>query len=75
MENANTQNSNGNGNAKPDFVAKKQEGFGKNVSFVRIGAAWSREDGGLYLKLHGTQIIDGPIYLFPVQADQPENNQ
>lgn len=71
MGNTQEQNTNGNGNAKPDYVAKKQEGYGKQVSFERVGAAWSREDGGLYLKLHGTQIIDGPVYLFPVQNDQP----
>jgi hypothetical protein len=31
----------------------------------RIGAAWSREDGGICLRLHGTQVIAEDIYLYP----------
>ena len=54
-----------NGNPKPDLIAKTKEGSGKNASFDRVGAAWTREDGSIYLKLHGTQVVNTPIYLFP----------
>ncbi len=74
MENTTTQNTNtnekGNGTIKPDFIAKTKQGYGKTVSFERVGAAWNREEnGGLYLKFHGTQIIDGPVYLFPANSE------
>lgn len=62
-EQAKTQAS---GSAKPDLIAKVKEGSGENASFHTIGAAWSREDGSIYLKPYGKQILDQPLYLFPV---------
>jgi hypothetical protein len=60
-----TQQPQNNGNAKPDLIAKVKEHNGNNESsFVTIGAAWTREDGSIYFKPYGKQIIDGPIYLF-----------
>lgn len=72
MENTHTQNTNekSNGTIKPDFIAKTKQGYGKQTSFERVGAAWHREEnGGLYLKFHGTQIIDCPVYLFPASTE------
>lgn len=47
-----------NGKGKlPTHVAKVRTGYGKNVSFERIGVAWVNDDGSLYVKLHGTQIV------------------
>ncbi len=59
--------SNGKSNAKPTHTLRKKVGYGKQTDFETIGAAWVRDDGGLYTKLHGTQIIDGGIYAFPIK--------
>tara|TARA_B100001989_G_scaffold225621_1_gene180762 strand:- start:872 stop:1093 length:222 start_codon:yes stop_codon:yes gene_type:complete len=63
----NTQNK---GNTKPTHNICKSVGHGKNSSLETIGAAWSRDDGGLYIKLHGTQIIEGGFYAFPINKDE-----
>lgn len=47
---------------------RKRVGYGKQAHFETIGVAWSREDGGFYAKLHGTQIIDSGFYAVPVNA-------
>ena len=62
--------SNGKSNSKPTHTLRKKVGYGKNTDFETIGAAWAREDGGLYIKLHGTQIIDSGFYAFPIK-EQP----
>jgi len=49
---------------KPTHTLRKKVGYGKQTSFENIGVAWAREDGGLYIKLHGTQIIDSGFYAF-----------
>ena len=51
---------------KPTHNICRKIGHGKNVDFEQIGAAWLREDGGLYIKLHGTQIINSGFYAFAV---------
>jgi hypothetical protein len=53
-------------NPKPDFIAKTRDGHGKNASFDQVGVAWSREDGSIYFKPYGKQVIEAPIYLFKV---------
>jgi len=58
--------SNGKSNAKPTHTLRKKVGYGKQTDFETIGAAWVRDDGGLYIKLHGTQIIDSGFYAFPI---------
>jgi len=57
----------------PAYTATIRQQVGKNkATFERIGAAWVNEEkGSIYLKLHGTQIIEDGIYLFP-NDDQPE---
>jgi hypothetical protein len=32
---------------------------------MTVGGAWDRDEGGLYIKLYGKQVIESPIYLFP----------
>mgnify|MGYP003634200572 FL=1 len=59
--------SNSKTNAKPTHTLRKKIGYGKQTDFETIGAAWAREDGGFYIKLHGTQIIDSGFYAFPIQ--------
>lgn len=63
-----TQNT--NTNAKPDMIAKVKERYGKNVSFETVGVAWTREDGSIYFKPYGTQVISSPIYLFKTNQQQ-----
>lgn len=42
---------------QPTHVAKVRHGYGKKASYERIGVAWVNEDGSLYVKLYGTQVI------------------
>ncbi len=58
-----------NKNSKPDMIAKVKEGHGKNVNFETIGACWTREDGSIYFKPYGTQIISTPVYMFKTNQD------
>jgi len=51
--------------SKPTHTLRKKVGYGNRTNFETIGVAWSRDDGSLYIKLHGTQIIDGGFYAFP----------
>ncbi len=61
-----TQESNAtNGKSKPDLIAKTKEQHGKHATFDTVGVAWTREDGSIYFKPYGRQVIDRPIYLFP----------
>ncbi|MCB0637354.1 MAG: hypothetical protein KDC54_12085 [Lewinella sp.] len=41
----------------PTHIAKVRHGQGKQATYERIGAAWVNEKGGIYVKLHGTQIV------------------
>lgn len=50
---------------RPTHIVRKRVGHGKNADFETLGVAWSREDGSLYIKPYGTQIIDGGFYVFP----------
>ncbi|PJB70257.1 MAG: hypothetical protein CO093_08580 [Alphaproteobacteria bacterium CG_4_9_14_3_um_filter_47_13] len=61
---AQTQNDQNRG---PDFYAKTKEGHGKTVNFEQVGVAWEREDGSIYFKPYGKQVIEGPIYLFKAE--------
>lgn len=47
-------------------------GYGKQAHFETIGVAWSREDGGFYIKLHGTQVIDCGFYAVPIREQTAE---
>lgn len=63
-------NQNGTSANAPDWIAKTAKQIGRRQKLERIGAAWNREeDGGICLRLHGTQIISEDIYLFPNEPD------
>ncbi|MEQ8164699.1 MAG: hypothetical protein RIC93_01340 [Alphaproteobacteria bacterium] len=62
------ETSNGQGN-KPTMIAKQRVGYGKKASYERIGVAWTNDDGSLYVKVHGTQVISGGFVLYPVEGD------
>jgi len=50
---------------KPTHTIRKKHWTGKRSEYELLGVAWQRDDGGLYIKLHGTQVIDGGFYAFP----------
>ena len=53
-----TGNARVNGKAKlPTHVAKVRHGYGKKATYERIGVAWRNDDGSLYVKLAGTQLV------------------
>lgn len=54
---------------RPKFAVKLREGRGKNASYDRIGVAWENKDGSIYVKLHGTQIIDKGFTLYAIERD------
>jgi len=57
---------NENVKTKPTHNLRKRIGYGNHAHFETIGVAWAREDGGFYIKLHGTQVIDSGFYAVPV---------
>lgn len=69
----NTNNATEKANAKPTHTLRKKTGYGKNTEFETIGVAWTRDDGGFYVKLHGTQLIDSGFYAFPIKAADAED--
>lgn len=48
-----------NGSRLPSLVAKVRHGIGRNAKYERIGVGWVNEDGSIYVKLVGTQIVSG----------------
>ena len=73
MTTENTQNTQtretGRGN-RPTHVAKVRIGRGKNASYDQIGVAWENEDGSVYVKLHGTQIIESGFTLYELPGGE-----
>jgi hypothetical protein len=65
-ENETTQAATSESN-RPTHIVRKKMGRGKNADFETLGAAWDRGDGSLYIKLHGTQIVEGGFYVFPAK--------
>ena len=70
-----TNTANENSNAQPTHTLRKKKGYGKKAEFETIGVAWTREDGGFYIKPYGTQIIDGGFYAFPIKAQSEDNTE
>lgn len=62
-----TQNRESENANLPTHVVKMRHGRGKNAHYERIGVAWQNEDGALYVKLHGTQIIDQGFTLYEIE--------
>lgn len=54
----------------PTHVAKVRSGSGNRASYERIGVAWESEDGSLYVRLYGTQIVSGGFALYPIDEAQ-----
>lgn len=54
---------------RPTHYVRKKIGTGKKAEFETLGAAWDRKDGSFYIKLYGTQIVEGGFYVFPVKEE------
>lgn len=54
---------------RPTHIVRKKFGSGKKADFETLGVAWDRGDGSCYVKLYGTQIVEGGFYVFPVKED------
>ena len=59
-----------NGKTKPNLIVKLKEQKGDQVNFLTVGAAWTKDDGSVYVKLYGTHIINEPFYLFPANREE-----
>ena len=67
----------------PTHVAKVRHGYGKKATYERIGVAWRNEDGSLYLKLSGTQVVSAlTLYELkdkeeaaPINDSEPTNEE
>jgi len=57
---------------KPTHYVRTLVGHGKNSHFETIGVAWKREHQDMYVKLHGTQIVEGGFYILPNNASATE---
>lgn len=42
---------------RPTHIAKVRHGEGSEATYEQIGVAWQSEQGALYVKLSGTQIV------------------
>jgi len=63
-----TQNGSAAQSNAPDWIVKTSKGQGRNARFERIGAAWNRtDDGGICIRLCGTQIVSEDIYVFAAE--------
>jgi len=69
------KNTNQKNTTRPTHSVYKKVGYGKQVNFETIGVAWDRENGGLYIKLHGTQIVDGGFYVSPVKQSSSDEQE
>ena len=67
-------NARGNGKAPklPTHVAKVRHGYGKKATYERIGVAWRNDDGSLYVKLSGTQVVSA-LTLYELEANTRED--
>jgi hypothetical protein len=62
----------GNGKTKlPTHIAKVRHGFGKKATYERIGVAWRNDDGSLYVKLSGTQVVSA-LTLYELEDNKED---
>ena len=66
MTDANTNEDSTDENNKPDWTVKTPRGFGHKKKLETVGAAWNREDGGICLRLIGKQLVQGDLYIYPL---------
>ncbi len=58
-------------NKKPDWTVKTPKGSGSNQRLQPVGAGWSRDDGGICIRLSGTQVVEHDLYIYQIDnSDQ-----
>lgn len=70
MSNYNTRNRPVQGQSSatpPTHIAKVRHGTGDRATYERIGVAWAKEDGAVYVRLYGTQIVASGFTLYPAE--------
>lgn len=53
---------------QPTHVVKMARSDGERTTHDRLGVAWLREDGSLYVRLHGTQIIADGFSIYAIDG-------
>lgn len=62
-----------NGGPRPTHTACVQHGKDKNSAIEQIGVAWKAENGTLFVKLAGTQLISQfSLHEIPVEQTAEE---
>jgi hypothetical protein len=57
----------------PTHAAKTRVGYGKATTYERIGVAWLNDDGSVYVKLAGTQLVSNfTLYQLPANEKAGE---
>lgn len=51
----------------PTHIAKVRNGQGDGATFERIGVAWAKDDGSIFVRVYGTQIVTGGFALYPAE--------
>lgn len=51
---------------QPTHDVSVKRGSGDEARYERIGAGWQREDGSIYVKLVGTQLVTGGFTLYAI---------
>ena len=54
-----------NNKQPPTHIISKRNWSGKRTEYESLGVAWEQDDGSLYIRLYGTQVIDRGFYAFP----------
>ncbi|MCP1551677.1 MULTISPECIES: hypothetical protein [Methylorubrum] len=55
---------------QPTHDVKVKRTNGEHTSWERIGAGWQRDDGSVYVRLIGTQIVSDGFTIYPVEVAQ-----
>lgn len=46
-----------------------------STSFEQIGVAWENENGALFVKFYGTQIISSPVSIFAINREGGDDQE
>lgn len=57
---------------KPTHQVKVRHGQGRTAYYEKIGAAWINDDGSIFVKLVGTQVVSEPFTLYPIDRPNSE---
>ncbi|MEM9360765.1 MAG: hypothetical protein AAGB04_31710 [Pseudomonadota bacterium] len=53
----------------PDWYVLSPRQIGRKERLERIGAAWKKDDGGICIRLSGTQIVSDDLYLYAPKSE------